>query len=107
MNGAPSSGGLPPPPRTLLATWAVVVGGIAVATAISRVEPTGLLRANLAGVAALLFIVVPDRVLRSRGEGWRAHGVPWWGVRDSRTWRAWGGGALAGAAVSALVLPAF
>ncbi len=83
------------------------MGGIAVATAISRVEPTGLLRANLAGVAALLFILVPDRVLRSRGEGWAEYGVPWWGAADSRTWKHWGGGALAGAAVSALVLPAF
>ena len=107
MTDAPSSGGPPPPTRTLLASWAAVVGGIALATAISRLEPTGLLRANLAGVAALLFILVPDRLLRQRGESWTAHGVPWWGAGDSRTWKAWGRGALAGAAVSALVLPVF
>lgn len=107
MTGAPSSGGPPPPTRTLLASWAVVVAGVALATALSRLEPTGLLRANLAGVAALLFILVPDRLLRQRGESWTAYGVPWWGAGDSRTWKAWGRGALAGAAVSALVLPAF
>jgi membrane protease YdiL (CAAX protease family) len=84
-----------------------VVGGIGVASALSGFDPTGLLRANLAGLAALLFILVPDRILRARGEGWQEYGLPWWGVRDPRTWRAWGRAAAAGLAVSLLVLPLF
>jgi membrane protease YdiL (CAAX protease family) len=77
-----------------------VVGGIGAASALAGVEPTGLLRGNLAGLAALLFILVPDRILRARGEGWQDYGLPW-------TWRAWGRGAAAGLAVSLLVLPLF
>jgi CAAX protease family protein len=107
VNVLPSSGGPPPTSRAILSSWAWAVGGIAAASALARVEPSGLLRANLAGVAALLFVLVPDRVLRARGEGWTSYGVPWWGARDRRTWRAWGTGALTGLAVSALVLPAF
>jgi membrane protease YdiL (CAAX protease family) len=77
-----------------------VVGGIGVASALAGLDPTGLLRANLAGLAALLFILVPDRILRARGEGWQGYGLPW-------TWRAWGRAAAAGLAVSLLVLPLF
>ena len=84
-----------------------MVGGIGVASALAGFDPTGLLRANLAGLAALLFILVPDRILRARGEGWQEYGLPWWGVRDPRTWRAWGRAAAAGLAVSLLVLPLF
>lgn len=80
---------------------------MALASALAAVEPTGLLRANLAGVAALLFVLVPDRILRARGEGWGAYGFPGWGMRDPRTWREWGRGAAWGLAVSAVVLPAF
>jgi membrane protease YdiL (CAAX protease family) len=92
--------GPPPTTRTLVLSWCQVVGGIGLASALAGVEPTGLLRANLAGVAAILFIVVPDRSLRARGEGWQEYGLPW-------TWRAWGRGAAAGLAVSLLVLPLF
>src|SRR5512144_251755 len=74
-----SSGGAPPPPRELVGSWLVVVAGIAAASALASVEPTGLLRGNLAGVAALLFVLVPDLRLRARGEGWDAYGLPWWG----------------------------
>ena len=88
-------------------SWCQVVGGIAAASALAAVEPTGLLRANLAGVAALLFVLVPDRMLRGRGEAWQEYGLPWWGLGDARTWRAWGLGAAAGLGVSLLVLPPF
>ncbi|HEX9243807.1 MAG TPA: glutamic-type intramembrane protease, partial [Anaeromyxobacter sp.] len=58
--------------RDLVATWAKAVAGIAAARLVSRFEPTGLLAANLAGVAAFLFIALPDARLRARGEGWDA-----------------------------------
>ena len=84
-----------------------MVGGIAVASGVAFLEPTGLLRANLAGVAALLFILVPDRLLRARGEPWQDYGLPWWGIGDARTWAAWSRGAAVGIGVSLLVLPPF
>ena len=99
--------GTPPTTRALLVSWCQVVGGIAVASGLASLEPTGLLRANLAGVAALLFVLVPDRVLRARGEPWQDYGLPWWGIGDARTWNAWGRGAAAGIGVSLLVLPPF
>ena len=104
---ATHTGGPPPTTRELLLSWGLVVGGIGAASALAGVEPTGLLRGNLAGLAALLFILVPDRILRARGEGWEGYGLPWWGVRDPRTWRAWGRAAAAGLAVSLVVLPLF
>jgi membrane protease YdiL (CAAX protease family) len=106
---APDSPAWAPPPTTkeLLLSWCQVVGGIGIASAVAAVEPSGLLRANLAGVAALLFILVPDRKLRTRGEAWQDYALPWWGARDPRTWRAWGRGAAAGLAVSLVVLPIF
>ncbi|HEX9243945.1 MAG TPA: MXAN_2755 family glutamic-type intramembrane protease, partial [Anaeromyxobacter sp.] len=81
--------------------------GIAAARLVSRFEPTGLLAANLAGVAAFLFIALPDARLRARGEGWDAYGLAWHGLRDPRTWRAWGRGAAAALAVAAIVFPIF
>ena len=81
-------------PRALVATWATAIVLLGAASALSLVEPTGLLKGNLAGVAALLFVVLPDRRVRARGGRWEAYGLPWWGVRDRRTWRAWGRGAL-------------
>ncbi len=106
---APDSPAWAPPPTTkeLLLSWCQVVGGIGIASAVASVEPTGLLRANLAGVAALLFILVPDRKLRMRGESWQEYALPWWGARNPRTWRAWGRGAAVGLAVSLVVLPLF
>jgi hypothetical protein len=85
----------------------VVVLGIAAASALAAVEPTGLLGRNLAGVAAVLFVLVPDRRLRARGEDWSAYGLPWWGAGDSRTWRAWGRGVAVGVGVSAVLFPLF
>jgi membrane protease YdiL (CAAX protease family) len=103
----PSSGGPPPSWRTLLASWGWVVGGIGVAAAVGAVEPSGLLRSNLGGVAALLFVLVPDRQIRARGESWQDYGLPWWGLGSRRTWSVWGRGAAIGIGVSVLVLPAF
>jgi membrane protease YdiL (CAAX protease family) len=85
----------------------VVVLGIAAASALAAVEPTGLLRANLAGVAAILFVLVPDLRLRARGEDWGAYGLPWWGAGDPRTWRAIGRQVAMGAVASAVALPLF
>ena len=93
--------------REIVATWAKAIAGLAVAKLVSFVEPTGLLAANLAGVAAFLFIALPDACLRERGEGWDAYGLPWDGVTDRRTWRAWGRGALAALTVAAVVFPLF
>jgi membrane protease YdiL (CAAX protease family) len=95
------------PLRDLVATWALAVGLILAAKLASLAEPTGLLGANLAGVGALVFILLPDRKLRARGEGWDRYGLPWWGAGDARTWRAWGRGALAALAVAAVVFPLF
>jgi membrane protease YdiL (CAAX protease family) len=51
------------------------VGGLLLARLLSLVEPTGWLAGNLAGVAALLFVLLPDSRLRAVGEGWEAYGV--------------------------------
>lgn len=104
--------GLPPgvPPsaearRELVATWALAIGLLAVAALASLGAP--FLRQNLAGVAAFLFIALPDRRLAARGEAWPDHGVPWFGARDPRTWRAWGRGAAQALLVCAIVFPLF
>lgn len=85
----------------------MAVGGLAAARLVSFVEPTGMLGANLAGVAAFLFIAVPDARLRARGETWAEYGVPLHGLRDARTWRAFGRGAAVALAVAAVVFPLF
>ncbi len=97
----------PPPPRALARGWALAIGGLAVAKLASFAEPTGLLAANLAGVGAFLFVAVPDARIRARGEAWADYGVPLHGLRDARTWRAFGRGALAALAVAAIVFPMF
>jgi hypothetical protein len=93
--------------RDIVSIWAQAIAGLAVAKAISFVEPTGLLAANLAGVAAFLFIALPDARLRERGEGWDAYGLPWEGLGDPRTWRAWVRGAAIAFGVAAVVFPVF
>jgi hypothetical protein len=93
--------------RELVATWAKVIGLLALARAASLLDPTGLLSGNLAAIAAVLFIALPERVLRRRGETWEELGLPWWGAGDARTWSAWATGAVRGAAVCAVVFPAF
>ncbi len=91
----------------LLATWGLCVAGLAAAKALSLVEPTGLLAGNLAGVAAFLFIALPERKMHARGERWGAYGVPWFGARDPRTWRAWGSGLRRAVVVCAVLFPLF
>jgi membrane protease YdiL (CAAX protease family) len=104
----PQQPGRPPPTRgELVRTWALAVGGLAVAKLASLAEPTGVLAANLAGVAAFLFIAVPDARIRARGEGWPDYGAPLHGLADARTWRAFGRGALVALAAAAVVFPAF
>jgi membrane protease YdiL (CAAX protease family) len=99
-----------PPPlrrREIVRTWLLAIGGLALAKLLSLADPTGLLAANLAGVAALLFIALPDARLRARGERWDEYGLPWLGVRDARTWRAWGKGAAQALLAAAVVFPPF
>jgi len=97
----------PDPPRALVRTWAAALGALALAKLVAAMEPTGLLGANLAGVAAFVFIALPDRRVRARGEGWDAYGLPWWGIADRRTWRAWGRAAALALLVCAVVFPVF
>jgi membrane protease YdiL (CAAX protease family) len=92
--------------RELVATWAIAVGAVALAELATR--PVAVLHANVpAGLAAFLFLVLPDRDLRRRGEGWHDYGLPWWGLRDGRTWRAWGRGVAVAVAVCAILFPLF
>jgi uncharacterized protein len=91
----------------IVRTWALAIGGLALAKLVSFADPTGLLAANLAGVAAFLFIALPDARLRARGEGWDGYGLAWEGARDPRTWRAWGRGAGIALLVAAVVFPLF
>jgi membrane protease YdiL (CAAX protease family) len=93
--------------RQLVATWALCIAGLAAAKLLSAVEPTGLLAGNLAGVAAFLFIALPERRIHGRGERWRDFGLPWWGLADARTWRTWARGLGAALAVAAVVFPLF
>jgi hypothetical protein len=102
--GAAGEGGVR---REILATWALAVGVLLGARMLAGADPSGLLSANLGGVAALLFVLLPDWRLRQRGETWQAMGLPWWGAGDRRTWEAWGRGALRAAAVCAVLFPAF
>jgi uncharacterized protein len=97
----------PPSRRDLLRLWALAIGGLALAKLLSRIEPTGILAANLAGVAAFLFIALPDSLLRARGDEWTRYGVPVYGLRDGRTWRAVGRGALVALLAAAIVFPVF
>jgi CAAX protease family protein len=97
----------PERPRDLVRTWALAIGGLALAKGLSFVEPTGLLAANLAGVGAFLFLALPDARLRARGEPWTAYGVPYHGLGDRRTWWAVLRGVALGLLVCALVFPIF
>jgi membrane protease YdiL (CAAX protease family) len=89
--------------RELVLTWAKCIAIIAAAALV----PWGPLRANLAGVAAFVFIALPDNRLRVRHEHWDEYGLPWWGWRDPRTWRAWARGLAIALVAAALILPPF
>ncbi len=73
---------------------------------LAAVEPTGLLAGNLAGVAALLFVLLPERHVHGHGERWTDYGLPWSGATAPETWRAWGRGLAFALAVGAVVFPA-
>ncbi len=95
----------PDPPWLLGVTWALALAGIAGARALPASIHGGWL--DVAGAAALLFVLLPDLRLRRRGEYWEAYGLPRFALRDREVRRAWGRGALAGLASCAIVLPAF
>jgi hypothetical protein len=97
----------PAGPGAILGTWAVAIAGIGGARVAALADPTGLLSANVGGVAAVLFVWLADRRLRREGRTWADAGLPWFGVADRRTWAAWGRGARFAAVVAAVVLPAF
>jgi len=91
----------------LVATWGAAVAGIALARVLSLADPTGLLGANLAGVAAFLFIWLPDRRLRARGEDWDSCGAPAARLTERRAWRELGRGAGQGVLACAVIFPPF
>lgn len=102
---APPADRAPAVRRELVGTWALAIACIGAAWFASSGLP--LLRANVAGVAAFVFIVLPDRRVLAAGASWRDHGVPWFGWRDPRTWAAWARGAGAALAACAVVFPPF
>lgn len=104
----PAPGPLPPDgPGLLLATWGLAVGGLLAARLLSLVEPSGLLAGNLAGVAALLFVLLADRRLRARGEGWEAVGAPFLGSGQAGDWSGVGRGVGQGLLCCAICFPLF
>lgn len=107
VTAAGSPAAPPDPPRALVRTWAIAIALLAVATLAARLDGSGLLAGNVAGVAAFLFIWLPDRRLRARDEGWDGYGLPWHGARDPRTWRAWARGAGQGVLACAVIFPPF
>ena len=104
-----SAPGAPPPASAgaLLGTWALAVGGLLAARLVSQVEPTGLLAANLAGVGAVLFVVLADQRLRAQGEGWEAYGAGFLAEGVGRSWRELARGAWQGLLCCAVVFPPF
>jgi membrane protease YdiL (CAAX protease family) len=99
-----------PPPASaaaLVGTWALAVGGLLAARLISLAEPTGILAANLAGVGAVLFVVLADLRLRERGEGWDSCGAAFLAVGLRRGRRELGRGVGQGLLCAAVVFPPF
>ncbi len=93
--------------RELVVTWMTCIAGLAAAKVLALVEPTGILARNIAGVAAFLFIALPERRLHASGERWSSFGLPWEGVRSAATWRAWLRGLGQALAEGAVVFPLF
>jgi membrane protease YdiL (CAAX protease family) len=100
---APVPAAEPLAPRDLVVTWVRCLFAIAIAALV----PLGIVRANLAGIAAFAFIAIPDNLLRRRHEHWDEYGFPWWGWRDQRTWGTWGRGLIEALALSGVVFPLF
>lgn len=97
----------PLPARALVGTWAVAVGGLLLARLLSLVEPTGYLAANLAGVGAVLFVVLPDRRLVARGESWASHGAAFLVSTGPHARRELLRGAWQGLCCGAVIFPPF
>ena len=93
--------------RPLVATWALAVGALLGARLAAGLDPTGFVAANLGGIAAFLFVWLPDRRLLASGEAWASFGVPFHGLGDRRTWSAALRGAWQGLAACAIVFPPF
>jgi membrane protease YdiL (CAAX protease family) len=95
-------------PGSLIGTWALALGGLLLARLLSLGDPTGLLAGNLAGVAAVLFVLLPERWLRARGEGWEGYGAGFL-VRGGGGRDRWGvgRGAWQGLLCCAVVFPPF
>jgi membrane protease YdiL (CAAX protease family) len=91
----------------LIGTWGLAVGGLLVARLVSLVEPTGLLAANLAGVGAVLFVLLPERRLRARGEGWEDYGAGFLSTGGTGRASELGLGAWQGLLACALCFPLF
>jgi membrane protease YdiL (CAAX protease family) len=100
---APSPAAEPLAPRDLVLTWVKCLFAISIAALV----PLGIVRANLAGIAAFAFIAFPDALLRRRHEHWDQYGLPWWGWHDRRTWRAWARGLVEALALAGVVFPLF
>jgi membrane protease YdiL (CAAX protease family) len=96
-----------PGPGALIGTWALAVAVLLAARLLSLVEPTGLLAANLAGVGAVLFVLLPDRRLRARGEGWEAYGARFLATGEARRGSELVRGAWQGLVACALCFPPF
>jgi membrane protease YdiL (CAAX protease family) len=110
MPGSPDPAPRSPPPTgsgALIGTWALAVGGLLAARLLSLVEPTGLLAGNLAGVGAVVFVLLPDRRLRARGEGWESYGAPFLATGEARRGSGLLRGAGQGLLACALVFPPF
>ncbi len=93
--------------RELVTTWATCIALVALARALGEVEPTGFLRTNVAGIAAFLFILLPERRIEARGERWASFGLPWAGLGGRERLRAWGRGASFAVIVCAVIFPVF
>jgi len=93
--------------RRLVVTWAVAIALLASAKLLAAVEPTGLLKGNLAGVAAVVFVLLPERRMLSEGRRWSDYGLSWAGLGVRERLGRWGRGALFALAVCALVFPLF
>jgi len=95
--------------RVAVLTWAACIALLALAKALAAVEPTGLLAGNLAGVAAILFVFLPERRIEAAGEvgGWSPYGLPWGGLTPSERLRRWGRGGLVALSACGLVFPLF
>jgi membrane protease YdiL (CAAX protease family) len=93
--------------RQLVLTWAICIGTLAVAKALSALDPTGIVSGNIAALAAFLFVALPERRIRREGERWADFGLPWRGAAAAWTWREWLRGARFALLVCAVVFPLF